>query len=61
MQEQGSGPGAGGWSPAETLTWLASCRILLISSSSRGEFLLLSDGDRRSCLQTASLPSRPFP
>lgn len=43
------------------ITWLASCRTLLISSSSRGEFLLLSDGDRHSCLQTASLPSRPLP
>lgn len=42
-------------------TWLAPCRILLISSSSSGEFLLLSDGDRHSSLQTASLPSRPFP
>lgn len=43
------------------ITWLAPCRILLISSSSSGEFLLLSDGDRHSSLQTASLPSRPFP
>lgn len=43
------------------VTWLAPCRILLISSSSSGEFLLLSDGERHSSLQTASLPSRPFP
>lgn len=43
------------------VTWLAPCRILLISSRSSGEFLLLSDGDRHSSLQTASLPSRPFP
>lgn len=43
------------------VTWLPPCRILLISSSSSGEFLLLSDGDRHSSLQTASLPSRPFP
>lgn len=54
-------PAAGGRTSTETITWLASWRILLISSSSRGELLLPSDGDRRSCLQTASLPSRPFP
>lgn len=47
--------------PPLKITWSASRRIFLTSSSSRGEFLLLSGGDRHSRLQTASLPSRPFP